>query len=216
MNVIRKPLILFDIDYTLSCLDRLRELWQKYFASLTGLTERECSVLADESMKESYSAIGFFKPSYYARSLAEKLKKPEIEKEIISIFENFFPYEKAVYEDARQVLPQLADFFTLGIQSDGDREFQLKKIQLLRKYFTPNLLFVFKDKKQELLPLLQKKNLQPIVIDDKPDHVADLCRSNIRAVLVNRGPYATARKVNYNYPIVNDLFEFKKYLSFIF
>lgn len=187
-----KKIILFDIDYTLSDRMYLRNFGRKYLARLVKRNVKDINPVVDEIIRESNRCFQIFDIYFYAKRIAEKYQNKLLEKKIIDMFLIYYPYNEALYSEVKRVLEKLKQRFTLGIQSDGQEVFQLKKIGPIKQYFDKKYTFIFKNKTEEIYERIKSCEGQLIVVDDKPTHVQELVQHGIRAILVNRGVYAAA------------------------
>jgi hypothetical protein len=111
------------------------------------------------------------------------------------------PYRDAVYKEVPEVLEKLSKKFQLGIYSEGDENFQLKKLQKgnLLQFFTKKLMYIHISKKNTLEQIKQiSRNDLLWFIDDRLDNL-DSVHTTIpeaKTVRIVRGYY---RRVSYSF-----------------
>lgn len=212
-----KKIILFDIDYTLSNRDFLRSFGRNYLAKLVGKTVEELNPLVDSLIEESNGKFGYFDNNYYAKRISEIFKKAELERQIKEMFFVKYPYQKALYPEAFEVLKKLKSYYILGIQSDGFKKFQFKKIEPVIDFFDKKYIFIFKDKVKEIYAEIERQKNKYIILDDKPEHINKLKRLGFNAVLVARGRYAEKYLKNpKKYPFIKEkIFSLKELIPML-
>lgn len=184
-----KPIILFDIDYTLINTSRLRELIETVNCSLLRIDPNHYRELAGEYAAGLKSSIKF-SPRNYLRFLDNKLKRPL---PLTDLLANYFSspilYRQALYLDTIAVLKQLSPKFSLGIFSEGVKEFQIAKIDQsgIVQYLDPSLIFIYPDKTSKASALCRKIG-SFFLVDDNPRHLVKYLEIKaIDKVLVTRG-----------------------------
>jgi len=188
-------------------------------ASLVGKPVEEINPIIDETIKESIASFQIFKINFYAKKIAEKFNNKNLEKKLIEMFDYEYPYDEAIFKDVVSSLTKLSGEFILGIQSDGEHKFQLRKIKSLTEFFDKKYIFIFKNKKEEVIKKIKLIKNKIIIIDDRPDYIDMLIKNGINAILINRGPYAADYNKNpKDYPhilkSVDDLVDFSKLISY--
>ncbi len=183
-------IILFDIDYTLSDRDFLRNFGRNYLAMLVNKTVYDIDYMVEDIIAQSAKQFGIFDIYYYAKEVAERFNKADLNKKLIDMFLKYYPVDKALYKETKEVLDTLKNKYILGIQSDGQPIFQLKKVENIKKYFNDKYIFIFKNKREEIFDKIQDIKNNIIVLDDKPDYIEKLLENGVRAIHINRGPYA--------------------------
>lgn len=200
-----KKIILFDVDYTLSNRDFLRSFGRHYLASLVGKTVEELNPTVDKIIKESWKKFGIFDIYYYSKRISEELGDAKLEQKLINMFLTDYPYDKALYPEVRTALNKLKDKYILGIQTDGQAIFQLKKIESIVDFFERQYIFVFKNKQEEIYEKIKNIEHSVIIIDDKPEYIDKLMGIDIQSVLVKRGHFAEEYVKNPNgYPNIKE------------
>jgi FMN phosphatase YigB (HAD superfamily) len=212
-----KKIILFDIDFTLSNRDFLVGFGRKILSDLVRKPILELNPIAEKIIKESSTRFGIFDIYFYAKQMAMHFKDSTLEQKLIDMFLVKYPYAKALYPEVKIILDQLKDKYILGIQTDGQEIFQLKKIESIKNYFDNKYIFVFKNKQEEIFKKIQSFQKNVIIIDDKPTYIDKLTRFEIEAYFINRGRWAKKYDDNPSkFPniknMVTDLKEFVKFL----
>lgn len=184
-----KKIILFDIDYTLSDRSYLKNFGRKYLANLVGKTRAEINPLVDKIIAEITERYQIFNIFYYAKRIAIEFHDKALEQKIRDMFFVYYPYDKAIYSEVKNVLGELRKRYVLGIQSDGQKIFQLNKIRSIINFFNKKYIFIFKNKTEEIYRKIKLFADRVVVIDDKPEHIQKLTEKEIRAILVKRGHY---------------------------
>lgn len=115
------------------------------------------------------------------------------------LFRNSQFKKHTVYEEVKDVLLQLSKIATLGIFSEGETEFQKKKIKKTRiqKYFSKNHIHIVGVKEKYLEETLTKyKGTNFFLVDDKLSilHKAKNIFPSVYAIWVKRGKYAKNQK----------------------
>ncbi len=109
-----------------------------------------------------------------------------------------------LYDETRGVLKKLAKFVEIGIFSQGEDEFQRKKLKqtLISNHFLEKNVHIFLDKDDNVENILTKyKDLTVFLVDDKLEILclAKKIDKNVFTVWVKRGPFAKKedRKKNF-------------------
>lgn len=102
----------------------------------------------------------------------------------------------SLFEDVQDALQQLHAIATLGILSQGEKSFQVKKLQetQIHPYFIPEHTHIFEDKAREYKQLFARYHNRKKVIFVE-DRIASLAKAkqadlSIVAVWMKRGRYA--------------------------
>jgi FMN phosphatase YigB (HAD superfamily) len=200
-----KKIILFDIDFTLSNRDYLKSFGREYLSLLTNKSINELNPIIDSIIKTSWERLGIFDIYFYAKKISEEFKSSKLEKQIIDMFIIDYPYEKAIYPEAIEALNKLKNKYILGVQTDGQEIFQLKKIESVIKYFDKKYIFIFKDKMEEIFDKIKGIEHNVIILDDKPEYINKLVKKGIKAILIERGRWAEDyTKSPKKYPNINE------------
>ena len=184
-------IILFDIDFTLLDTEHLRNTIQNNrLPTLFGVSFQEIRSFTDQYLSALDSSIEFC-PRMYARLLSNRLDKTK-EKAALDIFlNNPKDFRAALYPEIAPVLEELCKKHRLGIFSEGDREFQKAKLEKseIRKFFDPDLIFIFPTKGDKLDYIWEKvKNRQSpvLIVDDNLEHITKISKTQFTPLLIDR------------------------------
>lgn len=122
----------------------------------------------------------------------------------------------SLYPGVKKILEQLSSSFTLGILSQGETDFQLKKLDTtgIRDVFDRDHMFIIPDKKEALAEILGKIASEEIVfVEDKLEMLEEAKRVNpkIKTVWYRNGPFAENTKSTFNPDVI--IFELSKLLE---
>jgi len=186
-------MVLFDIDHTLLDTDKLRKCIQyKRLPALFGVSALELEKITAKYTSTLKSSIEF-SPRVYVQFLVERLK---LERNIQKIALEFFlnnerDFKAALFAEVLSSLERLSKEFLLGIFSEGDLEFQQAKLEKsgIKKFFKPELVFIFPSKANELKVIEGKiKNYQgpAFIVDDNIDHIRRIMDTRFIPILLDR------------------------------
>lgn len=182
----KTKLILFDIDRTLfdpsSFLNDFYENLYKNF-DLSQDEIEKIKMLYEENKKEN----GYFYPDQFLNKVKESNKKIDKQK-IDEIFWNVDLFSKNLYKDT-PILSDLSKLAKIGIFSKGDLDFQIKKINLLKKYLDEDKINIFKNKIEKIEEVLEKYNDYEIYFVDNEIEILNKIRtinSDIKCILIER------------------------------
>jgi FMN phosphatase YigB (HAD superfamily) len=192
-----KKIILFDIDFTLSNRDYLKDFGRQYLARLVKSSMGAINPIVDRLIKESWEKFGFFDIYYYSKRVSTEFNDKDLRQKITDMFLLYYPYDRALYPEVKNVLGKLETKYILGIQSDGQEIFQLKKIESIMGCFDKRYIYIFRDKKVEIFKKIKEFLNNVIIIDDKPDYIEKLLKHGIMAIHMNRGYYARKNRGKY-------------------
>lgn len=111
------------------------------------------------------------------------------------IFKESDQRDFALYEEVLELLKDLSEIAILGVFSQGDTEFQRKKLLKtnISKFFDKKNVHITQNKEEDLSSTLSKyRKSRLILVDDKYEtlKLAKNIFSEIITIWVNRGPYA--------------------------
>lgn len=183
-----KPIILFGIDYTLINTSRLRELVESANCLHLRIDQNIYRELIGEYVAGLASNIEF-SPRNYVRFLENKLHKQiPVNDLLANYFSNPDLYRNSLYLETLSVLNVLSEHYSLGIFSEGVKEFQIAKIELsgIVQYLNLDLVFIYPDKTGKALDIL-RQHRHFCLVDDNLRHLF-LYRNqvNIKKILVRR------------------------------
>jgi FMN phosphatase YigB (HAD superfamily) len=189
MNNTNKPSILFDIDLTLFDADLFRlnvypRLAEEVNISLPEFNETLASYT--NALEKSSD----FLPNRFLRHIAKAHSFP-----FQQLYDTYFHpqnFKEALYPDTMPALQELFPGRSLGIYSEGYRDFQTTKLRFsgILDYFDPDLIYIHRRKiDPDFLRTLPEKTT---IIDDRIKVLESLSQiSNLSLVWLNRKDTAT-------------------------
>jgi len=196
MQLQTKPkIILFDIDYTLIDTARLRQLTDEKILLITKLPKDSLEKATKEYAQTLKISIEF-SPKIYAQFLANYFNNPIIETKVNAVFDQPSVYRQAIYSETISALDKLKEKHSLGIFSEGIKEFQMAKLILsgLINYFAQNFIFIFPDKTGKAGELVEELG-EIYFVDDNPRHIKDIALTpGAHPIWLKRGPKAATEE----------------------
>ncbi len=189
MNNTNKPSILFDIDLTLFDADLFRlNVYPRLAETIKiSLPEFNGTLAAYTNALEKSSD---FLPNRFLRHIAKDHSFPF--QQLYNTFFNPQNFINALYPDTVPGLQKLFPGRSLGIYSEGYREFQTTKLRLsgILDYFNPDLMHIHRRKiDPAVLNCLPNDS---VIVDDRPEMISGLIPyPNITPVWLNRKDDAT-------------------------
>ncbi len=180
-------IIFFDIDGTLFDVPLFIKLLHKNLIDRFGLSEQdilELRTLYDETKKEE----GYFLPKAFFNKIAKRFQTVE-EKGLEKIFQNIDLFEKSVYKDT-SVINSLSNSALIGIFSQGDENFQKKKILFIKKVLDDENVYIFHDKLAQAKDVFSKyRDCEIFLVDDNLELLRKIKSifPNISEVFIDRG-----------------------------
>lgn len=196
----KKPIILFDIDYTLFDMEKFRI---KMLGEIVKKIKHEAFNNLDNALNNAYffyrKESGTFDPKSFISYLIKKLKvkvEPEILEKAITKKSIFLGH---LYEETKEVLERLSKnkLLKIGIFSGGEINFQKNKIREIEEYLHKEHMHIFTFKNKQLSSIVEKyKRHRLYLIDDFLEilHDAKKSNKNIFTVWVKRGRFAAGHK----------------------
>ncbi len=197
----KKPIILFDIDYTLINTTVLTKEQKKEIYQLL-LAGNKLSWLNFEKINKSHAGqlkrTSCFSPVSYLDFLGKELEVDKVRKSLEEVFfKKTKPYQRALYRETLKVIGFLNENYRLGIFSEGIREYQLAKVNFsgISKYLTANLIFIFAKKLTELEAIVDQLG-EIIIVDDSPQIILGLEKiRGVSPIWIKRGPKAEGQEL---------------------
>lgn len=187
--------ILFDIDHVLFNDGLFIEKKRSEIAKIFGLTPDNIEQYDREAADQTTEEKGRSDIVTYSRKLSGLLSKPERFTDIIAIFDTSSLYLESLYQDSVDVLEKLKKVFRIGVFSEGDKDFQMKKLEKsgILELFDKRLIFIYSNKLSKISRLAKK--YKPLaVIDDRPKFVIAWANHDIsKAIRIKRGRYQTEK-----------------------
>jgi len=175
-----KKIILFDIDRTLINADLIEEMIYKNVSDISGLEKEKIKKIKDEYRANL--------TGYTVDSLLDYIsqKSKTDLTSLKSLLTNDNIYKKYIYDEVSKVLNKLAQGNNLGIFSDGDFDYQNKKILSIRKFFRDDLIFITTGKLRN--DFLKKIPDGVTIIDDDKNVIEKLkqLRPDLELIWINR------------------------------
>lgn len=196
----KKPIVLFDIDYTMFDVKHFDINFHKYIAKLLDLDERSVQDSALKIMLDLIEKEHFLDIDKYLKTILLEFKK---EKYLIKVEKFLFAkdfFKKGFYPDVGVTIRILKDMVRLGIFSQGDERLQGAKISQsgLRHFFEKELVYLIKPKKLDFLPSLMTihKEDKVYLIEDKLDVLHEVKKQmpSVFGIWIKRGWYAKNQK----------------------
>jgi len=206
-----KKIILFDIDYVLIDTSKLKEITSDEVVHLLGISKEEIKKVNEEFTQTLKSSLEF-SPEKFVQFLIN-LYPQASPKSLASIYRNPQLYKMVTYPNVFPALKRLKGKASLGIFSEGIREFQMAKITLsgLISYFDQNLIFIYPDKIGKAGELVKKLG-EIYFVDDNPRHIKDIATAQgTHPIWLKRGPKAETQET-LNYPTILSLKELEETL----
>ena len=189
MNNTNKPSILFDIDLTLfdANLFRLNVYPKLAEAIKISLPEFNQTLASYTNALEKSSD---FLPNRFLRHIAKAHSFP-----FQQLYDTYFHprnFINALYPDTVPAIQKLFPANSLGIYSEGYRDFQVTKLKLsgILDYFDPDFLYIHRRKIDPTV--LNSLPNDSVIIDDRLEVINGMAPyPNITPVWLNRNDYTT-------------------------
>ncbi len=169
-----RPLILFDIDYTIFNTDKYRRILYPRLAQELGLDEKQLRSFRQEFEPEMKKKFGHFNPEFFLQKISTVANNPVTIKKLEEIFWDKAMYSSALDLTIRDVLEDLSSQnIAIGILSTGDSKHQLAKVETLLTYFPSQHHHIFSNKINSLKNVLESySEFKLYVVDDLPEVLA--------------------------------------------
>lgn len=200
MQLNKKPIVLFDIDYTLFDVAHFDVNFHKKLAEMFSLDEK---LVKEESIKTIIILIKedhFLDIDKYLSLLLPKFKLEKHAKQIEEfLFEKDF-FKEGFYPDVELTLKTLKNMVRLGVFSQGDTRLQGAKIDQsgFKDVFEKELIYIIKPKKLDFLPSLQKLHGgdKIYLVEDKLEVLYEVNKkmSSLFTIWIKQGWYAANQK----------------------
>lgn len=175
-----KKIILFDIDGTLVDASLIGDMVYRKIGEVSGLDERKIREIKDEFRLKvtGYNITDLV--DYIAQKSGINLTSLKIFLDSESIYNTY------IYDDAQDVLSELSQDNNLGIFSDGDFNYQNKKISSIKEFFQDGLIFITIGKLMN--GFLEKVSNGAMIVDDDRNILEKLkqLRPDLELVWINR------------------------------
>lgn len=181
-----RKIIFFDIDGTLFDVSFFINLLHKRLIDRFDLTDQDImklQILYAEVKKEN----GYFLPSSFLSKIMKHFPSVD-EKGLEEIFYSIDLFEKSVYKDT-PVIKSLANLAVLGVFSQGEENFQKRKIAFLKGLLNDSDIYIFPNKFNQIKQVFGKYDgYEVFLVDDNIDLLIRVksVYSNISTVLIDR------------------------------
>lgn len=175
--------ILFDIDGTLFDPEKFGKLIRAEFVKILNINEEEL-IRANADYYAKLESTADFDPRGITAHLAQAFgaNKEELDR---VFWENDKIYQESLFDDAKMCLEKVTDGNILGIYSQGNSEFQIRKLVAcgINKFFRSDYVFIHSRKlTEEALSLLPREAL---LIDNHHDVIA-AAKGYVKLIWLNR------------------------------
>ncbi len=179
-------IIFFDIDGTLFNVSSFINLLHQRLIDQFGLKNKDIEqlkALYDEVKKEN----GYFLPSSFLDKITSHF--PFINKEELKeVFYNIDLFEKSVYKDT-SIVKSLADSAIIGIFSQGEENFQKRKIVFIKNFLDEDKIYIFLNKLRQAIEVFPKYSEYDIfLVDDNLDLLKEIksMYPGVHVILIDR------------------------------
>lgn len=178
-------IVFFDIDGTLFNVKSFLALFHQKLINELGFSNSQISNLKD-LYEETKKEAGYFLPSLFISKISEafSLKTDELTR----LFNSIDLFDKSVYKDSPGI-KSLAVKANIGIFSEGDNQFQRKKITFLGSLINEEDIYIFPDKLKMAGQVFSKyEGFEIYLIDNniKVLREVEKINSKINLILINR------------------------------
>jgi len=193
----KKPIILFDIDFTLVDTDKLRSLTSLALIKFLKVARKDYETVSEKYAKGLKNYTDFNSKQYL------KCLSSEFGKNVNSLGKVFYNpkfYRQSLFTETVSVLEKLfKKEIKLGIFSEGFKNFQRKKLKNsgILKFFDRQNLFIFRRKARKSSVIALPKN--SIIVDDNLAVLEEIDELNnskkIKLVWLNRKTKKIHKKI---------------------
>lgn len=189
-------LILIDIDHTLFDAERFKK---KLFSHIVHVLLRHDMVIDEatcESLYKKHAKMNeVFMPEQFVEEIFEEIgiDNEEVKKELLAELFAKSIHQAHLFEDTVRALHELEAFGKLGIFSQGNRKFQLAKLQEIQDFFAIEHIHIVVNKKNELRNIFEKYHEKTVVfIDDALPVLFEVKQlfPDVYTIWMKRGKYA--------------------------
>ena len=200
-----KKIIFFDIDGTLFNVPLFISLFHENLIDRFGLTNQDI-----ESLKALYDQVkkeqGYFLPSLFLDKINNNFPFVDRE-ELDKSFHSIDLFEKSVYKDTSNI-KSLANLAILGIFSQGDENFQKKKIAFMSSLLDRGNIYIFPNKVNETKQIFDKYiDFDVYLVDNDLSLLLKVRRINpsVKVILIDRSGQFNDNKDIINIKDLNEL-----------
>jgi FMN phosphatase YigB (HAD superfamily) len=192
-----KPVVLFDIDYTLFDKDLFLDSLYGSIGNLFGISIDGMKRVGNAAYEECTSEFDHFEPKYFSQKIAEGLGKMQFLQKIENEVLNKYNSPGSLYSETLKTIEEISEVARIGILSKGQSVFQRNKIYKFKNLLDEDHIYITDDKYKTLLNIINKyKGIKLYLVDDLLDilYSAKKLKSDIVTVWVKRGIYAQNRE----------------------
>lgn len=196
----KKPIVLFDIDYTMFDVKHFDRNFHAYIAKLCDLDERLVQESSLKIMLDLIRKEHFLDIDKYLKLMLSGFKKEKYFKEVEQFLFGKDFFKNGFYSDVEVTIRTLKDMVRLGIFSQGDERLQGAKITQsgFRHFFEEKLVYLIKPKKIDFLPSIKKIHGKDKVflVEDKLSILHEVKKQipSVFGIWIKRGWYAENQK----------------------
>jgi len=191
-----KPVVLFDIDYTLFDPRHFEKCFYPYLARLCSLDEELVRGSLSRILRETVVQDHFLDIDKFLKLSLSNLKKEEYIEEVNRfLFAGYF-FKDGFYSEVKNTIISLSSIARLGIFSQGNEKLQGAKIYQsgFRNFIEKELTYLIKPKKIDFLPSLKKIHVSDkiFLVDDRLSILNEVKKQipSVFGIWIKRGWYA--------------------------
>ena len=196
----KKPIVLFDIDYTMFDVKHFDNNFHAYLSKLLDVDQKKVQDLSIKTILGLIKQEHFLDIDKYLKILLSGLGKEKYLKEIEQFLFGKDFFKRGFYPDVEVTVRTLKEMFRLGVFSQGDKKLQGAKINQsgFEDIYDKKLIYIIKPRKLDFLPSLKKLHTKDKVflVEDKLSilHEVKKQMSSVFGIWVKRGWYAENQK----------------------
>jgi len=188
-----KPVVLFDIDYTLFDKDIFLDSLFISVGNLFGMERNEITEIGKLAYKENIVELDHFDPKYFSLKIAENLDKLQDLARIEDLVLEKYNNPESLYPETLDTVNKISEIATVGIFSKGHDRFQKNKINKFRHLLKEDHIYITNNKYEALQRIADKySGVKLYLVDDLLDilYSAKKLKADIMTIWVKRGIYA--------------------------
>ena len=195
-----KPIVLFDIDYTMFDVRHFDKSFHAYISKIFGIDAKTIQDLSFKTILGLIEKEHFLDIDKYLKILLSGLGKEKHLKEIEEFLFGKDFFKHGFYPDVEVTVRTLNEMFRLGVFSQGDNKLQGAKISQsgFKHLFENKLIYIIKPKKLDFLPFLKKIHGKDKVylVEDKLSILHEVKKQmpSVFGIWIKRGWYAENQK----------------------
>ncbi|OGH24823.1 MAG: hypothetical protein A3B47_00105 [Candidatus Levybacteria bacterium RIFCSPLOWO2_01_FULL_39_24] len=193
-----KPVVLFDIDYTLFNRDIFLESLFDSIGSLFKIDKKAMAQIGQTAYKETVNEFNRFKPKEFSLKVAKALGRIRGLRKIEDIAMAKYNRPESLYEETLETISEVSRIAVIGIFSKGHKQFQVNKVRKFKHLLHVDHVYMGVDKYKTLPKIIDKyKQTKLYLIDDLLDilYLAKKLKNDIVTIWVKRGIYAASQEL---------------------